>query len=197
MIVFRPLEKNDGNAALSPVPLGFIHHWLMKCPLPLVPFVLVALSCNPFAPALDSSLDEIDSFLGDPKTVDGVFQNLKYAYTFRDTTIYGQLVNSDFTFIYRDYIRGVDISWGRDQEMRATHVMFQNVQRIDLVWNNIIALSTDSSNTKASVSRNFNLTVTLNPSDIIRADGYASLSLVRPNSRDSWRILRWRDDSNF
>lgn len=163
----------------------------------ILPLLVFGISCNPFAPGLDLSPDELNSILGDPRTVDGVFQNIKYAYTFRDTTIYGQLVNSDFIFIYRDYDRGMDVSWGRDQEMRATHLMFQNVQRLDLVWNNIISLSTDSLGTKASVSRNFNLTVTFNPSDILRADGYANLSLVRPNNQDPWQIVRWRDESNF
>src|SRR3970282_819041 len=87
-----------------------------------------ALACNPFAPALDTS-DEVDfSLIGDPTTVDGVFQNIRYAYTFRDTTIYGQLLAGDYSFVYRDYDRGVDVSWGRDEEMRTTHGLFQNVQ---------------------------------------------------------------------
>ncbi|HAV23379.1 MAG TPA: hypothetical protein DCX46_07770 [Bacteroidetes bacterium] len=155
------------------------------------------ISCNPFAPALETGMDEGNSILGDPATVDGVFQNIKYAYTFRDTSIYGQLVNSEFTFVFRDYDRGVDVSWGRDEEMRTTNGLFMNVQRLDLVWNNIISISMDSSNTRASVSRNFNLTVTFNPSSIERADGYASLSLARKEPGTSWQIVRWRDESNF
>ncbi|MBI3004003.1 MAG: hypothetical protein HYY49_01145, partial [Ignavibacteriales bacterium] len=45
--------------------------------------------------------------------------------------------------------------------------------------------------------RGFNLSVTLNPSDVERADGYANLSLVRQNMLQPWQILRWRDESNF
>jgi hypothetical protein len=65
------------------------------------------------------------------------------------------------------------------------------------VWNNVIALTTDTTNTFVSVSRNFNLTVTFNPSDILRVDGYASLTMTRPTPDDTWRIVRWRDESNF
>jgi hypothetical protein len=81
--------------------------------------------------------------------------------------------------------------------MQTTRGLFQNVQRLDLVWNNIIALSTDSLSTQASVSRNFNLTVSFNPSDIIRVDGYATLALVRSDPQKAWQIVRWRDESNF
>lgn len=158
---------------------------------------LVLAACNPFAPALDTTDDGGDSILGDQTTIDGVFQNMKYAYTFRDTTIYGQLLNPDFVFVFRDYDRGVDISWGRDEEMRTTNGLFRNVQRLDLVWNNIISLSVDSSETASDVSRNFNLTVTFNPSDILRVEGYASLALARPGPDTPWMIVRWRDVSNF
>lgn len=157
----------------------------------------LTLRCNPFAPGLDERIGEDVSFLGDPTTIEGVFQNIRYAYTFRDTSIYGQLVSGEFSFLYRDYDRGVDVTWGRDEEMRTTHGLFQNVQRLDLVWNNIIALSLDSLNTRANVMRNFNLTVTFNPSDIIRVEGYANLALQRARSQDAWRLIRWRDESNF
>jgi hypothetical protein len=164
-------------------------------------FIVIAMgwlvvSCNPFAPALDTG-DEDSSFLGDLTTVEGVFQNMKYAYTFRDTSIYGQLLSTDFRFIFRDYDRGIDVTWGRDEEMRTTNGLFQNVQHLDLVWNNIIALSNDSLNINATVLRNFNLTVTFNPSDIIRVDGYVNLALSRSDATQSWRVIRWRDESNF
>ncbi|MCI0706266.1 MAG: hypothetical protein L0Y80_02110 [Ignavibacteriae bacterium] len=163
----------------------------------LILTVGITAACNPFAPGLDSSEDDDLALVGDPTTIDGVFQNIRYSYTFRDTTIYGQLLDDDYTFIYRDYDRGVDVSWGRDEEIRTTHGLFQNVQRLDLVWNNIVSVSTDSLNTLSTITRNFNLTVTFNPSDIERIDGYANLSVARANATDPWRIVRWRDESNF
>lgn len=163
----------------------------------LFPGLLLIIACNPFAPAFDDSPATGDSILGDTKTIDGIFQNIKASYTFRDTTIYGQLIYSDYSFVYRDYDRGVDVSWGRDEEMRITHQLFRNVQRLDLVWNNIISISTDSTDTRTMVSRNFNLTVTFNPTDIIRVDGYATLTLTRLAAENAWMISRWRDESNF
>lgn len=169
----------------------------MKKFLTILPLLLIFSSCNPFAPGLDENIAEGSSILGDPATIDGIFQNMKYAYTFRDTTIYGQLLNSDFSFSFTDYDRGVEVTWGRDEEMQTTRGLFMNVQRLDLVWNNIIAVSTDSLNLHASVSRNFNLTVTFNPGDVPRIDGYATLTLVRSDPQKPWQIVRWRDQSNF
>jgi len=164
----------------------------------LLGLVLILIAaCNPFAPEFDDSIGPNDSILGDARTVDGVYQNVRYAYTFKDTTIYGQLLHPDYSFVFRDYERGVDVSWGRNEEMRITYELFRNVQRVDLVWNNIVALTSDSTNTNSVVSRNFNLTFTFNPTDVVRVDGFATLTLTRGGSSDAWQIVRWRDESNF
>ena len=157
------------------------------------------LSCkNPFAPKLDTSSSEMTSILGDQKTVAGVFQNFKQAYAFRDSTIYGQLLAPSFIFVYRDYDKGVDVFWGRDDDIRTTYGLFQNVQRLDLVWNTIIAADGDSVNSlKLMVTRNFNLTVTFGGSDLVNVDGYATLTMERNLPTDIWHITRWRDESNF
>jgi hypothetical protein len=126
------------------------------------------------------------------KSVDGVFQNFQYAYTFKDTTIYGELLADDFNFTYRDYDIGVDVSWGRDEEMKVTYGLFQNTQRLDLVWNNIVTINSDSTN----IVRSFNLTITFNPTDIVFIDGRVNLNL-RKNNENKWQIVRWNDESNF
>ena len=162
-----------------------------------LPLVVLLASCNPFAPALDDSLDNSSKLLSDQKTTDGVFQNLKYAYTLRDTSIYGQLLDGNFTFVYHDYDRGVDVTWGREEEMRATYGLFQNAQRLDILWNDVVSSSIDSTNTKAMVKRGFNLTVTFNPGDIVYVDGYANLVMQRAQADDRWMIIRWNDESNY
>ena len=159
--------------------------------------VLFAGCLNPFAPALDESVQGSGSVLGDQKTIDGVFQNFKQAYLFKDTTIYGQVLSPSFIFVYRDYDKGVDVFWGRDDDLRSTFGLFENAQRLDLVWNNTIPTVSDSIEVKVNVTRNFNLTVTFSPTDVVRIDGYASLTLERPSAKDVWRITRWRDESNF
>ena len=155
------------------------------------------VACNPFAPGLDDSSGETSSLLSDQKTPDGIFQNLKYAYTLRDTSIYGQLLDGNFTFVYHDYDIGVDVTWGRDEEMRTTSSLFQNAQRLDILWNDIVSSSVDSTNTKEMIKRGFNLTVTFNPSDIVYVDGYVNLTLERMKADDPWMIVRWDDESNF
>jgi hypothetical protein len=75
--------------------------------------------------------------------------------------------------------------------------MFQSVQQLDLVWNNIVSSSINTDSTQATVSRNFNLTVMFNPGDVIRVDGYAIFTLTRRRAEEPWLIVRWRDESNF
>ncbi|MEW5841885.1 MAG: hypothetical protein AB1775_01325 [Bacteroidota bacterium] len=150
-------------------------------------------SCvNPFAPKIDSNLDKGSGLISDRSTIDGVFQNFQYAYTFKDTLIYSQLLDKNFIFSYRDYDLGVDVSWGRDDEMKVTNGLFQNSQRLDLIWNNIVSITGDSTR----IVRSFNLTVTFNPTDIIYIDGRVNLTLGK-DSGNKWKIIRWVDESNF
>lgn len=155
--------------------------------------LVIGSSCiNPFAPRLDTSPAEAAC---DPSTVNGIFECFQKAYSSRDTTLYGSLLDASFTFVYRDYEQGIDVTWGRDEELRTTYGLFQNVQRLDLIWNNIVSTSTDSSS--INVVRGFNLTIVFNPSDIERVDGYANLTFDRARSDNPLRIVRWRDESNY
>ncbi len=165
-------------------------------------FLMISLftGCdNPFAPALDDSPSGSTSILGDQRQLEGVFQNFKQSYAFRDTTIYGQLLAPNFIFVYRDYDNpgGVDVFWGRDEDIRSTYGLFQNVQRLDLVWNTTISEVMEPDSLKATVIRNFNLTVTFSASDVVRVDGYANWTLERGQTTDVWKITRWRDESKF
>lgn len=153
--------------------------------------VSLAGCVNPFAPKLDTSIGGEAALISDQKSVDGIFQNFLYSYTFQDTTIYGRLLAPEFVFTYRDYEREIDVSWGRDEDMRVTYGLFQNSERLDLIWNNIVSMTGDSTN----IIRSFNLTITLNPTDIIFIDGKVNLNLRKDNGK--WFITRWIDESNF
>lgn len=160
----------------------------------LVIFLSAAVfsSCeNIFSPKLDESTPT--SILTDQKTVEGVYQNFKYAYTFKDSTVYGNLLDADFIFTYRDYSSGFDVSWDRATDMRTTNGLFQNCQKIEVVWNNIIFQGGDS--LEQNVKRSFNLTITFNPGDIVRLNGFADMNFRRNSSGDVWKIIRWRDES--
>ncbi len=156
---------------------------------------LIAGCANPFAPGLDTSAETSQSILGDQRTIEGIFRNFQYAYTFKDTTIYGQLLDPNFAFVYPDYENGINISWGRDEDMRTTYGLFMNAQNLDLIWNNTVSFSGDS--LTVSVTRSFSMTVTFNPSDIIRVNGYANFTVVRPTQQSLWKIILWRDESAF
>lgn len=151
--------------------------------------MLLLLGCNPFAPGLDSGEANLPL-----TTIEDVFREFRSAYTFRDTIVYSPLIAPDFTFVYRDYENGVDVTWGRDQEMRSTYGLFQNVQNIMLTWNNVITQEGTSEN-DSTIRRSFNLTVTFNPSSIEYITGYAYMQFRREQS--GWKIVHWRDESSF
>jgi hypothetical protein len=154
--------------------------------------ILSISSCeNIFAPKIDTHTT--GTILTDQKTIEGLFSNFKYAYSFRDTSIYSQLLADDFVFIYRDYTLGYDVSWDKPTEIRTTYGLFQNSQKLEIIWNNIISETGDS--LSKNVKRSFNLTITFNPNDIVRLNGYADMNITRPSADDKWRIKRWRDES--
>ncbi|KAB2908387.1 MAG: hypothetical protein LC102_03335 [Ignavibacteriales bacterium] len=159
-------------------------------------FLFLIVGCeNPFAPGHYTDPEGGSGVLSDLTTPDGVFINLKYAYTFKDTSIYSALIKDDFIFTFRDYDLGADVTWGREEELRTTYGLFSNSERLDLVWNNIVLSSGDS--TKMNIVRSFNLTITFNPNDIIRINGRVNLDLQKNATTKRWQIARWIDESNL
>jgi hypothetical protein len=145
---------------------------------------------NPFSPGIDNTISN-ENIISDQKTTEGVFQNFKYAYTFKDTSIYGQTLAQDFVFSYFDYDLGVNISWDRATDMRTTEGLFANTQELRLLWNNTVFEEGDSLN--VNVKRGFNLSITFNPNDVINFYGFVDMDLTRPTVDDKWKIKLWRD----
>lgn len=152
--------------------------------------VAISGCTNPFSPKLTKKSAGSSGTMGNQSTVEGLFNLLQYSYSLRDTLVYGKLLAPEFIFSYRDYDLGTDVSWGREEEMKVTYGLFQNSQRLDLILNNIISMTSDST----SLVRSFNLTVTFNPTDVVFVDGKISLGLVKRNG--NWMILRWEDQSD-
>ncbi len=152
-------------------------------------------SCtNPFAPGLANEAPD-SPILGDQRTIEGLFQNFRYSYVFRDTLTYGKLLDRSFAFVYRDYDKLIDVTWGRDEDMLATNGLFSRAQNLDLVWNDVVVADGDS--VTQNISRGFILTITFSPEDIVRAQGRVSLRVQRPSPADVWKITQWRDESNY
>jgi hypothetical protein len=160
----------------------------------IIAAVFVIHGCfNPFSPKIDNSTST-ENIITDQKTIEGLFQNFKYSYTFKDTTIYGQLLTEDFVFSYFDYDLGVDVSWDRPTDMRTTNGLFENTQDLKLIWNNIVFQKGDS--LLVDVRRGFNLTITFNPNDVINFYGFVDMTLARPSADDKWQIHLWKDLTN-
>ncbi len=157
--------------------------------------IVIGGCVNPFAPTLDDTGGFDNDLLGDQRTVEGVFQIFRLSYTTQDTLLYGRLLDKNFIFMYTDWERSIDVSWGRDEDIRATHRMFMNARSIDLIWNDIISQTGDSLRT--TIRRSFNLTISFSPEDIVSVGGYANLQLERGDAATPWIITRWRDESNY
>ncbi len=155
--------------------------------------VIFFSSCNPFAPAVDNTLSQ--NGFGDPHTISGFFDAFRSAYQFKDTTYYGKLLAPNFVFSYRNYDRGLDLEWGRDEEMQTTGSLFASSESLDLLWGTIL----DSSGTDIiyDITRSFSLDIALNLGEILHVDGRAIFTLSRPTKDDPWKAIRWRDESNF
>jgi hypothetical protein len=142
------------------------------------------ISCfNPFSPKIDNTTSN-ENIITDQKTVEGVFQNFKYSYTFKDTTIYGQLLTEDFVFTYFDYDLGVDVSWDRATDMKTTEGLFSNAQDLKLVWNNIVFQEGDS--LLIDVKRSFNLSIRFNPNDVVSFFGFVDMTSYALAADDKW-----------
>lgn len=152
-------------------------------------------SCiNPFAPSIDESNANSD-IIGDQKTVEGLFKNFRYAYVFKDTLVYGNLLADDFTFIYWNYDQGTNQTWGREEDMRSTAGLFQAAQNLDLIWNEVVLTIGDT--LIKDISRGFILNIIFSPADVVRLQGRVNLRIKRNSVDDDWKISIWRDESNY
>ncbi len=157
--------------------------------------VISFIACNnPFAPKLNNN-KSISFGISNQKSIDGVFKNFSYAYQFKDTLVYGKLLDDNFNFIYRDYNTGTDKTWGRQEEMYVANNMFRNIISAELIWNESAQQIGDS--VLLDVSRSFSLKLEINPTDIINIYGRAFFRLRRNTPEDDWKIIIWRDESNY
>lgn len=157
-------------------------------------FLFISSCTNPFAPTLSNNQDS-NNVISDQRNVNGIFNNWSYAYKFKDTLVYGNLLDRNFTFAYRNHEKGLDLTWSRDQEMISTYRIFSAANTLDLAWNDQINSIGDSLNTQ--ISRGFTLKIVFSADEIVQIQGRATVVLIRPNINTDWRILFWRDESEF
>ena len=174
--------------------------WIRKNATPVFTCVLVVLvqwACvNPFAPRLETNSLQ-NSIITEQKTPEEVLQNFAYAYTFRDSLLYADLLDSSFVFEYFDPTigeSGAFASWGRDIELRATGGLFRAFDGIELVWLNTI-YQNSLNEREEIVYKNFRLTLIASDMNVM-LQGYAIFTF-RLNADGKWRIKRWVDESNL
>lgn len=152
------------------------------------------LAClNPFAPKLDTR-GATASLLTEQSTPFEVLVNFKYAYTFKDSFIYANLLDSAFIFQYidpSDEIANRVITWGRDVDLKTTGRLFRNFTTIDLtwgeknLWENILS-------TEAELTKTFSLNLS-GPAGDYQLSGAAVFSFRKSPYDHKWRISRWQD----
>lgn len=159
---------------------------------------LVATLCscavNPFAPRLERS-ERGGMGLGDQRTIDGFFRNFEFAYLTKDTALYSQLLAERFTFVYRDFDNGIDVTWPRDVELVTTLGLFRSAEILDLRWNTIVFQ--DGNAFQTQVVRSFRLRVGFRINEVVEITGNANFTLARDDTSAVWKLSRWRDESNF
>jgi len=131
------------------VPGQFLKPPIVDMNKVLIPILLFALitgfSCkNPFAPLLTEEGSTYSRLITQQKTPGEVLTNFRYAYTFKDSLVYSEVLDSTFIFKsvdYNDY-PPKPIDWGRDTELQTTGAMFRWFRTLDVVWNSVSAPDT-------------------------------------------------------
>jgi len=158
--------------------------------------VLIGFCVNPFAPKLEKS-DQQGLIITDQQTPDEVLQNFKYAYVFKDSVLYADLLDSSFVFIFFDpneQSSGSFMSWGRDVDLATTGRLFRNFDIIDLIWNSTVYSILEED--RAEMSKSFHLTLSKD-NESISVTGNAIFLFTKNQFDGKWRILQWKDESDL
>lgn len=179
---------------------------IFSCTKKFLPAAILAAgmagwSCiNPFAPALDEGGLAAD-LLTDQSTPEGTLTNFKYAYIFKDSLLYSNLLDSAFVFQYFDPEQGASgifVSWTRETDLKTTGRLLRTFDSINLEWLNTVFTSRDvvDNDTLETISKSFQL-------DLADADfrfsvnGFAIFKFRRTKSDAKWRIVQWLDKSDL
>ncbi len=165
----------------------------------LLPVMLTAFGCNPFAPRLDEELNSVAEILTGQETPQEVMTNFEYAYNFKDSLVYSDLLDSAFIFVSKNYSTDpvTDIIWGRDTDIRTTVRLFRHFQTIRLNWGGTIReIFLDDDSTRVELKQVFQLTFD-GGREVPTLNGEALFILQRKPGETIWRIIRWEDLSTF
>lgn len=189
-----------GTQRLTREPRHRTSHSHTRLMVLLATWALLLSTCwNPFAP-IEGELGGIERLtLTEQRSPEDVLQNFRYAYIYRDSLVYSDLLDTGFVFLYYDPEAGGTGAynyWGRDTELRTTGRMFRSFDNFTLVWNATIfqdpGVISDSI-FEASITKTFDLAV-MKQGSTTNLTGNAVFSFVKDSS-GVWRISRWQDES--
>lgn len=148
---------------------------------------LIFIGCNPFAPEHTNFEDSIVG--SDRTTIAGLMESFEFAYTFKDSFLYEELLDSSFVFKYND--NGVYVTWNRDEDITITKRMFRSLNDINLEFNSFFP-EPDSLVNDITYIASFTLMIRSgNNEDIFT--GHAKYSYKREDNFSNWTIYRWED----
>ena len=151
---------------------------------------------NPFSPRVEKEIEGAP-FITEQASPEELFQNFRYAYTFRDSLLYADLLDSAFVFEFFDPSLGTSGAfdvWGKEVELKTTGRLLAIFSSIELIWMKIF-FESDAENGSKKIFRDFRLRLT-NSETNITVQGAALFTLVK-NTDGKWRIRRWIDESNL
>lgn len=160
--------------------------------------IISALACtNPFAPRLTDTDLNATAFLTEQKEPIDVLTNFRYAYTFKDSLIYSEVLDSSFLFISKNYSTSppTDIVWGRDEDLQTTAALFRHFNTLELNWGGVLIDRPGADSLNWEIKITFQLTLD-GGREIPPLKGEALFEFLRHND-GVWRISRWDDLSSF
>jgi hypothetical protein len=169
---------------------SFITLWA-GCFNPFSPSVIGPSAIKPIAPQVDP---------------DSVLHNFKYAYENRDSIVYENCLDKNFTFTYKDQDETegeieVEIPRdGRGGDLYVTRALFRIFDDIRLdTW--IVTPAPDSVGEEVWKKRNVTFHLSLRDTDgdydfqHLEATGFAEFMFRQSQEDNLWRIVRWIDKS--
>jgi hypothetical protein len=163
-----------------------------------ISLLLVIVGCNnPFAPALTKQNQPVTAIVTQQHSPVDVLTNFRYAYAFKDSLIYSDLLDSTFIFVSKNYGTNppTDLIWGRDEDIKTTIGLFRHFDVLELIWGTILnyTFSPDSLQSEIKVT----LQLTFNGgTEIPTLKGEALFNFQKKIS-GRWTITRWEDLSHF
>lgn len=125
-----------------------------------------------------------------------MLQNFQFAYTFRDSLVYSELLDSSFTFLSTNFnvSPSESIVWNRDQELKTAGRMLRFFTTLDLTFNLIssIVIEEDTDDEPAKIEQRLTFTLTLDGgSQIPTLIGKVVFTYIRRG--ETWFISRWEE----